>query len=162
MFLDLSLDERVEIWSVWEERCPEGNHVCAVESLCRSRSLFGPLFLDPRIWFNEVFQCLWFSDRPTLAYTHMDIVRLRSKFQEIRPNLWLDVVRSLGNRCLACNADATVLDHVIPLTQGGLNWVENLQPFCNSCNATKGSSIPILGTYAYVLNNLGDVVFRDM
>lgn len=55
-------------------------------------------------------------------------------------------VRSLafsvyGDACLSCGSKESVeVDHVIPLTKGGTHTVENLQPLCRSCNASKGQN----------------------
>lgn len=44
-----------------------------------------------------------------------------------------------GNQCLACKSyDDICIDHVVPLSAGGLNHVENMQPLCRSCNSVKG------------------------
>jgi 5-methylcytosine-specific restriction endonuclease McrA len=33
--------------------------------------------------------------------------------------------------------DELTVDHVIPLSVGGTNWLKNLQPLCSSCNSSK-------------------------
>ncbi len=44
-----------------------------------------------------------------------------------------------GGLCWVCGAEATTIDHVIPLAKGGSNWPANLRPACRSCNARKGA-----------------------
>ncbi len=51
--------------------------------------------------------------------------------------LWPRVVEAYGGRCLGCGAEATCADHVIPLSVRGDNVLENLQPLCRACNASK-------------------------
>ena len=44
------------------------------------------------------------------------------------------------NKCLCCGNENELLtaDHVVPLSQGGDNSIENIQPLCQSCNSKKG------------------------
>lgn len=39
--------------------------------------------------------------------------------------------------CRMCGAPATEVDHIIPLSRGGTNALENLQPLCKRCHARK-------------------------
>lgn len=43
-----------------------------------------------------------------------------------------------GSACLACGSEERrEVDHVVPVSQGGLNVRSNLQPLCKSCNNKK-------------------------
>lgn len=44
-----------------------------------------------------------------------------------------------GNRCLSCGAADIALeaDHVVPLTRGGSDDIDNIQPLCGACNRSK-------------------------
>ena len=52
-------------------------------------------------------------------------------------------LRLLQPYCSICKAtnDLTV-DHIIPLSSGGLTVESNLQVLCRGCNSSKGSSSP--------------------
>lgn len=54
---------------------------------------------------------------------------------------WVKVMDFYGNKCLSCgkldSESKITMDHVIPLSRGGMHSVENLQPLCLSCNARK-------------------------
>ena len=52
---------------------------------------------------------------------------------------WMGVLEKYGNKCLCCERDDVniTIDHVVPLSLGGRNSVENLQPLCRSCNSRK-------------------------
>jgi len=55
-----------------------------------------------------------------------------------------DVIEAIflayGKKCLACGSrDNIAIDHVVPITQGGSNLIDNLQPLCRSCNSSKGN-----------------------
>lgn len=51
----------------------------------------------------------------------------------------------LGWRCVYCGdplpkSNAT-MDHVVPLSRGGSNGIENIVPACRPCNASKGNRL---------------------
>lgn len=45
----------------------------------------------------------------------------------------------LGNRCVKCSSSPVEVDHIIPLSKGGTNHIDNLQPLCKPCNSGKGN-----------------------
>lgn len=47
--------------------------------------------------------------------------------------------KAYDNRCLACGRNDVALteDHVTPLSKGGTNSIDNIQPLCRSCNSKK-------------------------
>lgn len=57
-----------------------------------------------------------------------------------RPSDWEALCYCYDNMCLCCGATHTPLtvDHIIPISQGGTNDLDNLQPLCQSCNSAKG------------------------
>lgn len=47
-----------------------------------------------------------------------------------------------GFRCLKCGSEHNlVLDHIIPVTKGGPDEIDNLQTLCKDCNSAKGVQI---------------------
>jgi 5-methylcytosine-specific restriction endonuclease McrA len=45
-----------------------------------------------------------------------------------------------GGMCRNCGSwDDLTIDHIIPLTKGGTNDVDNLQTLCRKCNQKKGT-----------------------
>ncbi len=53
---------------------------------------------------------------------------------------WLDLCNRYDNRCLCCGEQKPLtVDHVIPLSKGGTNTIDNIQPLCLSCNSSKGA-----------------------
>lgn len=44
----------------------------------------------------------------------------------------------LGNKCVYCGSSENItIDHDIPLSRGGSNYIENILPACRSCNSKK-------------------------
>ena len=60
-------------------------------------------------------------------------------------NEWLEIKHKYDNKCLSCGrAEPEVKitpDHVIPLSKGGNNTIDNIQPLCWGCNAAKQDRI---------------------
>lgn len=54
---------------------------------------------------------------------------------------WEEVKGRYGHQCLGCGKKETeitlTIDHIIPLSKGGNNSIENIQPLCQSCNSRK-------------------------
>ena len=56
---------------------------------------------------------------------------------------WNKKVEELACRCQLCGVkfergDLTI-DHIVPVSKGGTNHIDNLQPACVSCNCSKGN-----------------------
>jgi len=55
---------------------------------------------------------------------------------------WLEVKHQYNDSCLWCGTKERIeADHVVPLSHGGVNSIENIQPLCRKCNAKKFSRI---------------------
>lgn len=54
---------------------------------------------------------------------------------------WFTMIEFSGNKCVSCKRDIDKIfvtaDHVIPLTKGGPNTIDNIQVLCRSCNSIK-------------------------
>jgi 5-methylcytosine-specific restriction endonuclease McrA len=52
---------------------------------------------------------------------------------------WDSLLENTGHKCLACGRVDRPLtaDHVIPLSKGGSNTIDNIQPLCGPCNSSK-------------------------
>ncbi len=55
---------------------------------------------------------------------------------------WLAILGRYGYRCVACRARRHItIDHVRPLSLGGPNTPDNVQPLCVHCNVRKGNRL---------------------
>lgn len=54
---------------------------------------------------------------------------------------WVLLRQHFGNVCGRCKValERPVIDHVIPLSRGGTNYIENIQTLCKNCNTGKGA-----------------------
>lgn len=54
---------------------------------------------------------------------------------------WNSLKEKFENKCLACGSSgiALTVDHVLPLSLGGTNSIENIQPLCLICNSRKNN-----------------------
>ena len=55
---------------------------------------------------------------------------------------WKALCDAVGNICLCCGeAKKLTVDHIVPISKGGANTIDNLQPLCKSCNSSKKAKI---------------------
>lgn len=53
---------------------------------------------------------------------------------------WMRLCLKYDYKCLCCGKVATLSpDHIIPLSKGGTNTIDNIQPLCFPCNMSKNS-----------------------
>ncbi|TMZ72779.1 HNH endonuclease [Klebsiella pneumoniae] len=52
---------------------------------------------------------------------------------------WRRLCNRYGNKCAYCESmEPLTVDHIIPVTRGGLHTIGNVLPACLSCNSSKG------------------------
>ena len=56
---------------------------------------------------------------------------------------WISLLRKYKFSCLKCGQHepriVLVMDHIVPLSKGGTSDITNIQPLCQTCNASKGN-----------------------
>src|SRR6476469_10580843 len=57
------------------------------------------------------------------------------------PEEFIELCEYYNNECLACHRNDVPLtiDHIVPVSKNGSNWIDNIQPLCGPCNSSKGA-----------------------
>lgn len=65
--------------------------------------------------------------------------RRRTEFQEQRDRLALALIERDGYTCAECGAfENLTIDHIVPVSKGGSDDLDNLRFLCRGCNSKKG------------------------
>ena len=52
------------------------------------------------------------------------------------------ILDSYSSKCVYCGEEGKMeIDHIIPVSKGGTNHIDNLAPACRSCNASKNDRL---------------------
>lgn len=77
--------------------------------------------------------------------SHMRRARMRAAQGSWTAAEWRALCEKYGHTCLRCRQQFEFIDitfdHVIPISRGGRNDIQNAQPLCHVCNAKKGVQI---------------------
>ncbi len=79
---------------------------------------------------------------PTTGKQQRDTRRARELGAEGSHTLkeWLCLVENVDFRCVFCKEKKKLTrDHIVPLICGGTDYIDNIQPLCQSCNSKKGA-----------------------
>ncbi len=78
-----------------------------------------------------------------ISKRHTRRASIKAATGKFTQNEWCNLCNFYQNTCLCCGANDKPLtpDHVRPLSSGGSNTIENIQPLCLSCNLKKGTKI---------------------
>lgn len=90
----------------------------------------------------------WRKNNPGLAQHNSSMSRAKSFGAEGSYSLgdWETLKKQYGHKCPHCGRSEPEIkltrDHIIPLSRGGSNFIENIQPLCGDCNRRKHAKMP--------------------
>lgn len=93
----------------------------------------------------EACRCL-VTSASNIVINHRDRARKLGLTKHFTLEQWLKLLVLYDHRCLWCGIRyderhvVICADHVVSLSQGGTNTIENLQPLCLKCNSKKRSA----------------------
>lgn len=86
---------------------------------------------------------LWVQNNPekVKAKDHRRRARELNAEGSFTDQEWIDLCNYHGNKCIVpgCENARLEADHIVPLSEGGTNYIWNIQPLCRSHNASKGA-----------------------
>lgn len=77
----------------------------------------------------------------SVKHTHLD--KARKAGVKTEPYTFSIIREYYGNICLCCRRSNVklTLDHIVPISMGGDDIIQNIQPLCGSCNSKKSRRI---------------------
>ena len=76
----------------------------------------------------------------SLAHVHRRRARIKGLKDHFKPAEWRALCKQYDHRCLCCGEQKPLSpDHVIPISSGGSNAIDNIQPLCLECNLRKNA-----------------------
>lgn len=89
----------------------------------------------------------WQAANPDLVRMYKRLNRHKRRAKMKGASIAVEVIRQLfalfGGACAYCRTSpASEIDHIMPLSKGGLHAIENLAPACAHCNRSKNASLP--------------------
>jgi 5-methylcytosine-specific restriction endonuclease McrA len=75
------------------------------------------------------------------AAQHKRRKHIKESIEHFTSQEWRDLCEHYDHHCLRCGKVFDILspDHVIPVSKGGGNGINNIQPLCWPCNRSKGN-----------------------
>jgi 5-methylcytosine-specific restriction endonuclease McrA len=85
----------------------------------------------------------WFANNPLkrIEYNNKRRATKASVGGVVLSSEWESLLDKYNHVCLRCGRDNVklTLDHVVPISKGGRNTIDNIQPLCGKCNSFKST-----------------------
>ncbi len=108
------------------------------------RAKADPVFLEEERRRKREFARVFHKRNPTLTTEkhHKRKARMLGCDGAFTTEEWKRLCDHYGNVCLCCGEQKPLtVDHVVPISLGGANSIDNIQPLCGTCNRAKGVKV---------------------
>ena len=86
---------------------------------------------------NPDYAARWRADNEDSVSRHRGLRRARENGVMHEPYSRAEIIKTYP-RCLACHTEVNLsLDHVVPISRGGPDTIDNIQVLCGRCNSSK-------------------------
>lgn len=76
--------------------------------------------------------------KKNIKYKRREKLNKTPKEIRLTARQWKDVLEKYNHKCLSCGTTESItIDHIKPLSMGGMNTANNVQPLCHTCNSLK-------------------------
>lgn len=86
----------------------------------------------------------WRIENPEqyIRNVHNRRVKIKASGKSYTPQEWISLCQKFDNLCLCCGKRLPItVDHIVPISKGGGNTIDNIQPLCKTCNNKKFTKI---------------------
>jgi len=130
----------------WKANHPEEVKEWSSKSQKRrwQRAKADPVLLEEERRRKREFARIFHKRNPTLTTEkhHKRKARMLGCDGSFTTAEWKQLCDHYGNVCLCCGEQKPLtVDHVVPISLGGANSIDNIQPLCGTCNSSKGAKV---------------------
>lgn len=88
---------------------------------------------------NPNYKNAGYENNSKTSIKRREMVRAARLISNHNKAQWDNLKRMYGNACASCKSQSKKLtkDHIVPITKGGHNGIDNIQPLCQRCNVKK-------------------------
>jgi 5-methylcytosine-specific restriction endonuclease McrA len=107
----------------------------------QKQSEYGKKYRTEHLSFVRELCKAWREENPEKVREHHQRrwARMKNAAGKFTMREFRKLCAKYDNRCLCCGTELSKLepDHIIPLSRGGSNSIDNIQPLCHHCNVSK-------------------------